>query len=86
MSLLTRCSQRLTRYLDLVLHPCLPVCPLFADHPNDAEGRGRVVSDAERSEARRTDPARGQRWSGTQGACGRARAQQTTTRAAKADR
>jgi hypothetical protein len=27
----------------------------FADHPNDAEGRGRVVSDAERSEARGTD-------------------------------
>jgi hypothetical protein len=45
MSLLTGCSQRLTRFLDPAIHPRLPVCPSFADHPNDAEGRGRVVSD-----------------------------------------
>jgi hypothetical protein len=40
-----------------------PTCPSLADHPNEAEGRGRVVSDAERSEARGTDraPRRSQR-------------------------
>jgi hypothetical protein len=40
------------------LRPLSPVCPSFADHPNDTEGRGRVVSDNEQREAKGADRAR----------------------------
>jgi hypothetical protein len=41
------------------------VCPSFADHPNDAEGRGRVVSDNEQCEARGTNWRKHKRTSGS---------------------
>jgi len=61
-------------------HPHQPT--LSSNHPSvprslttrTTRRGGRVVSDAERSEARGTDRARRQRWSGIQGACGCARA------------
>jgi hypothetical protein len=43
----------------------LPVCRSFADHPNDAEGRGRVVSDNEQREARGADRRKHQRATGS---------------------
>jgi hypothetical protein len=44
---------------------CVPVCPSFADHPNDTEGRGRVVSDNEQRERRGKDRRNPQRPSRT---------------------
>jgi hypothetical protein len=54
-------SHLLLALIYFLLDPAhsVPVCPSFGDHPNDAEGRGRVVSDAERSEPRGAGPAGG---------------------------